>query len=432
MNLVKLVDDVKNSKFISTINNSRFIKAVNNSKIAKVLKWLKIQLASPLKKYAMIIALVVVTLFFTYRTGGKILLPSNVSNLISQNAYVFVLATGMLFCILTGGNIDLSVGSVVCFVGSIGATMMENKGMNPLTSIIIMLVFGLLIGAWQGFWIAYVRVPPFIVTLAGMLIFRGLSNVVLDGMTISLTNEGYIKAFGGGANCYIPDIFKMIDFNLTCFIIGVLACIIYVFLTLHSRRKKVKLGYQAEKLGSLLIRIILICVVVLVFSFRLSQYRGIPTSLVWVMIIVGIYGYISSKTTLGRHFYAVGGNEKATKLSGINTNRVYFLAYLNMGLLSALAGMLTIARMTSAQPTYGSNYEMDAIGSCFIGGASAYGGIGTVPGVIVGAVLMGVINLGMSITGVDANYQKVVKGVVLLAAVIFDVVSKRNRTEKCL
>ncbi len=426
MNLEKVVDDIKNSKLVCTINNSKIVKVINNSKVMRARRWLSKKLSSPLKKYAMIIALVAVTLFFTYRTDGKILLPSNVSNLISQNAYVFVLATGMLFCILTGGNIDLSIGSVVCFVGSIGATLMENEGINPIVSIVAMLIFGLLIGAWQGFWIAYVRVPPFIVTLAGMLIFRGLSNVVLNGMTVSLTNEAYIKAFGGGANCYIPDFFKMKDFNLTCFIIGVLACIIYTFLALYSRRKKVKLGYQTEKLGSLLIRIVLICAVVLAFSYRLSQYRGIPTSLVWVMIIVGIYGYISSKTTLGRHFYAVGGNEKATKLSGINTNRVYFLAYLNMGLLSALAGMLTIARMTSAQPTYGTNYEMDAIGSCFIGGASAYGGIGTVPGVIVGAVLMGVINLGMSITGVDANYQKVVKGVVLLAAVIFDVVSKRS------
>lgn len=426
MNLEKVVDDIKNSKLVCTINNSKIVKVINNSKVMRARRWLSKKLSSPLKKYAMIIALVAVTLFFTYRTDGKILLPSNVSNLISQNAYVFVLATGMLFCILTGGNIDLSIGSVVCFVGSIGATLMENEGINPIVSIVAMLIFGLLIGAWQGFWIAYVRVPPFIVTLAGMLIFRGLSNVVLNGMTVSLTNEAYIKAFGGGANCYIPDFFNMKDFNLTCFLIGVLACIIYTYLALYSRRKKVKLGYQTEKLGSLLIRIVLICAVVLAFSYRLSQYRGIPTSLVWVMIIVGIYGYISSKTTLGRHFYAVGGNEKATKLSGINTNRVYFLAYLNMGLLSALAGMLTIARMTSAQPTYGTNYEMDAIGSCFIGGASAYGGIGTVPGVIVGAVLMGVINLGMSITGVDANYQKVVKGVVLLAAVIFDVVSKRS------
>lgn len=378
------------------------------------------------KRYTMIFALILVTLFFAWKTDGKILLPQNVSNLISQNAYVFILATGMLFCILTGGNIDLSIGSVVCFVGSIGATLMENREVNMYVAILLMVIFGCLIGAWQGFWIAYVRVPPFIVTLAGMLIFRGLSNVVLEGMTVPLTNETYINIFGGGANCYLPDFFGMKGFNFTCMLAGIIACIIFVFLQISNRFKKLKLGYQTEGLHLVIIKTIVICLVILLFAIRLSQYRGIPTALIWVMIVILIYGYISSKTTIGRHFYAVGGNEKATRLSGINTNRVYFLAYLNMGFLSALAGMLTIARMTSAQPTYGTNYEMDAIGSCFIGGASAYGGIGTVPGVIVGAVLMGVINLGMSIMGVDANYQKVVKGLVLLAAVIFDVASKRS------
>ena len=176
-----------------------------------------------------------------------------------------------------------------------------------------------------------------------------------------------------------------------------------------------------------ILKSVVITAVIIFFTVKLSQYKGIPMALVWVALIIAIYTYITSKTTIGRHFYAVGGNELAAKLSGINTNRVYFIAYTNMGLLSAFVGMLTIARMTSAQPTYGQNYEMDAIGSCFIGGASAYGGIGTVPGVIVGAVLMGVINIGMSIMGVDANYQKVVKGLVLLAAVIFDVVSKREK-----
>ena len=190
-----------------------------------------------------------------------------------------------------------------------------------------------------------------------------------------------------------------------------------------SKQKK---GYTIENMAVFLIKTILIGVVILAFSFRLAQHKGIPTVLIWVLIVVMVYGYITSNTTTGRYFYAVGGNEKATKLSGINTNKVYFLAYLNMGFLAALAGMVTIARMTSAQPTYGQSYEMDAIGSCFIGGASAYGGIGTVPGVIVGAVLMGVINLGMSLMGVDQNMQKVVKGLVLLAAVIFDVVSKRG------
>lgn len=378
------------------------------------------------KKYTMIIALVLVTMFFFIKTGGKILKPQNVSNLVSQNAYVFVLASGMLFCILTGGNIDLSIGSVVCFVGSIGATMMETKGLNFVVSIIIMISFGLLIGAWQGFWIAYVRIPPFIVTLAGMLVFRGLSNVVLQGQTVSLTNQTYIKLFGGGADCYVPDIFGIEKFNLTCMLFGILICIIYILLQCKSRINKTRKGYETEPLYTMLLKVIVICLAILAFFIRLSQNEGIPTALIWVLIVVLVYGYISSKTTVGRHFYAVGGNEKATRLSGINTNRVYFLAYLNMGFLSAIAGMLTIARLTSAQPTYGANYEMDAIGACFIGGASAYGGIGTIPGVIVGAVLMGVINLGMSIMSVDANYQKVVKGLVLLAAVIFDVVSKRG------
>ena len=386
----------------------------------------KAKLMDVVKKYTMILVLILVVIFFTVGTQGKILFPQNVSNLIAQNAYVFVLATGMLLCILTGGNIDLSVGSVVCFVGAVGAALMENKGMNPYLAIVVMVLIGVAIGAWQGFWIAFVRIPPFIVTLAGMLVFRGLSNVVLNGMTVSLKSQSFIKLFGGGADCYVKDIFGMEGFNLTCMLAGAIACLIFVAVTLRSRMQRTKKGYETGSMAGMLIKLVLICAVILAFTFKLSQYKGIPTVLIWVLVVVLIYGYITSNTTVGRYFYAVGGNEKATKLSGINTDKVYFLAYINMGLLSALAGMITIARMTSAQPTYGQNYEMDAIGSCFIGGASAYGGVGTVPGVIVGAVLMGVINLGMSIMGVDANYQKVVKGLVLLAAVIFDVVSKKG------
>ena len=387
----------------------------------------KAKLKAGFQKYTMIIVLILVALFFTWGTQGKILFPQNINNLISQNAYVFILATGMLLCILTGGNIDLSVGSVVCFVGAIGAVLMVNMKVNMVVAILIMILVGTLIGAFQGFWIAYVRIPPFIVTLAGMLAFRGLSNVVLDGMTISIKEcTAFVNLFGGGANCYIPDFFGNGSLNLTCVFAGVLATVIYVFIQIKSRMSKQKKGYAIENMAVFLIKTILIGVVILAFSFRLAQHKGIPTVLIWVLIVVMVYGYITSNTTTGRYFYAVGGNEKATKLSGINTNKVYFLAYLNMGFLAALAGMVTIARMTSAQPTYGQSYEMDAIGSCFIGGASAYGGIGTVPGVIVGAVLMGVINLGMSLMGVDQNMQKVVKGLVLLAAVIFDVVSKRG------
>ena len=380
-----------------------------------------------LKKNTMVIVLIVVIAFFSWQTGGAILLPMNVSNLISQNAYVFVLATGMLLCILTGGNIDLSVGSVVCFVGAVGAILMMNMGVPVWLAILVMILIGTTIGAFQGFWIAFVRIPPFIVTLAGMLAFRGLSNVVLNGLTVSIKDKtSFVNLFGGGADCYIPDIFGGANLNLTCLFGGIAAAIILVVLQTTSRIKKKNSGYELEPVWTFLLKLIVLAGVLILFAYKLAQHKGIPSVLIWVLIVVFIYGYITSNTTVGRYFYAVGGNEKATKLSGIDTNKVYFLAYTNMGFLAALAGMITIARLTSAQPTYGQNYEMDAIGSCFIGGASAYGGIGTVPGVIVGAVLMGVINLGMSLMGVDANVQKVVKGAVLLAAVIFDVVSKRG------
>jgi len=297
-----------------------------------------------------------------------------------------------------------------------------------ILTVLIMLVVGTAIGAFQAFWIAYVRIPPFIVTLAGMLAFRGLSNVVLNGLTISVKDcTSFVNLFGGGANCYIPDVFNFGGINGLCLIVGIVFAALYVVLELKKRLTKIKKDYEVESAVSFWVKTVLIAAVIFAFAFRLAQHKGIPTVLIWVFLVILIYGYITSNTTVGRSFYAVGGNEKATKLSGINTNKVYFLAYTNMGLLAALAGMVTIARLTSAQPTYGQNYEMDAIGSCFIGGASAYGGIGTVPGVIVGAVLMGVINMGMSLMGVDANMQKVVKGMVLLAAVIFDVVSKRGK-----
>ncbi|MCR4607298.1 MAG: sugar ABC transporter permease [Oscillospiraceae bacterium] len=377
------------------------------------------------QKYTMIIALILVTGFFALRTNGKILMPQNITNIISQNAYVFVLATGMLCCILTGGNIDLSVGSVVCFVGTIGAVLMD-KDLNMWLAVLVMLVVGLLIGAWQAFWIAYVKVPPFITTLSGMLIFRGLSNVVLQGKTMAVTNAKFVQIFGGGANCYVPDIFGGENINVLCLIVGALACLLYLVLTVRNYSVRRKAGLESDSLLKTVIKAVVIVVVVMFFAWRLAQYKGLPMALIWVVGVVLIYSYITSKTTVGRYLYAIGGNETATRLSGINTKSIYFFAYANMGLLAGLAGILTIARLTSAQPTYGQSYEMDAIGSCFIGGASAYGGVGTVPGVIIGALLMGVINIGMSIMGVDANFQKVVKGLVLLAAVIFDVVSKKK------
>ena len=383
----------------------------------KVMNWLQ--------KNTMIIILVLVVLFFTWQTGGKLLLPQNITNLIAQNAYVFILATGMLLCILTGGNIDLSVGSVVCFAGAVGAILMA-KGVNMWVAVAAMLVIGTVIGGIQAFCIAYLHVPPFITTLAGQLIFRGLSNVVLQGRTQTVNVQAFKDIFGGGATCYVPDLLGGNGINLLCLVVGVAACALLLFSTFRTRAVRVKKGYAVDPMLTVIARSLVIVAVVMFVVVKLAQYKGIPSALIWVVLVVSVYAYITSKTRMGRYLYAVGGNEKATKLSGIDTRKVYFFAYTNMGFLAGLAGIMTIARMASAQPTYGDSYEMDAISSCFIGGASAYGGVGTVTGVIVGAVLMGVINLGMSVMGIDQNYQKVVKGLVLLAAVIFDVMSKRN------
>lgn len=378
------------------------------------------------KKYTMIIALILVILFFQIGTGGKILFAQNINNLISQNAYVFVLATGMLCCILTGGNIDLSVGSVVCFTGGIGAAMMA-AGSNMIVAVVVMLVVGLLVGMFQGFWIAYIKVPPFIATLAGMYAFRGLSNVVLQGFAVSVTDTAFLNIFGGGADCYVPDFIGSEELNVTCLVVGIVVAAAYILLTVRGRISRKAKGYEVAPLTGEAIKTVLISGIVIWLFYKLANYKGISAALIWIAIILTIYSYITKKTTIGRYLYAVGGNEKATRLSGVNTKKVYFIAYANMGLLAGLAGILTIARAASAQPTYGQGYEMDAIAACFIGGASAYGGIGSIMGMVVGATLMGVINQGMSIMGINANYQSVVKGVVLLVAIIFDVMSKKEK-----
>ena len=332
----------------------------------------------------------------------------------------------MLLCILTGGNIDLACGSVICFVGGIGAVMMD-KGINGFVAVIVMLVGGLLVGAWQGFWIAYIKVPPFIATLAGMYAFRGLANVFMQGYTIGIRDTTFLNVFGGGADCYIPDFFHGANINVTCLVAGILISVIYIAMVLKNRISAKSKGYDVTPLYSELIKMIVICAVVIWVFYKLANYKGIPVALIWIAVVLLAYGYITTKTRMGRYLYAVGGNEKATRLSGIDPRKVYFFAYLNMGLMSGLAGILTIARATQAQPTFGQGYEMDAIAACFIGGASAYGGEGNVFGIVIGALLMGVINQGMSIMGMEANYQKVVKGIVLLLAIVFDVLSNKKK-----
>ncbi|MBQ3705091.1 MAG: sugar ABC transporter permease [Clostridia bacterium] len=378
----------------------------------------------------MVIALVAVVIFFAIATGGNSLMPGSINNLISQNGYVFVLAAGMLLCILTGGNIDLSVGSVVCFTAAVGCVLMANK-VNMWIAVLAMLGIGLLIGIFQGFWIAKLRVPAFIATLSGMYAFRGFSNVVLGGFRVDITNDQFLILFGGGRECYVPDYIRQWmgttgKPNLTCLAIGAVTILVYILMTVRKILVQRKLNIHQSIPGQV-ITTVLISGVVGFIVWQLSNLRGFPTVLIWIALVLGIYQYITTKTAMGRHLYAVGGNEKATALSGVKTRNVYWFAYASMGLMAGLAGILTAARAKGIDPVYGEGYEMDAIASCFIGGASAYGGIGKVSGMIIGAVLMGVINQGMNMVGVDSNLQKVVKGLVLLGAVIFDVLSKRQK-----
>lgn len=376
-----------------------------------------------LTKNSMTIALVIVFILFYFLTGGRLLYAQNMSNLLLQNGYVLVMACGMLLCILTGGNIDLSVGSVICLVGGVAAVMITNNGFNIYLTILVCLLIGLAAGVWQGYWIGYVRIPPFITTLGGMFIFRGFGRLVLDSKTVSVQDQAFLNIFT--AYIKIPGLDTDTRI-LSPLVIGVLVVVFIFYSTISSRANKAKKGYRQNSAFADFGRSALISVVLLAYCWLLCQYKGISVMLLWVVVICLIYNFITSKTAFGRYFYAVGGNEKATKLSGINTNKVYFIAYANMGFLAGLCGLLCLARVGSVNGSTGTSFEMDAIGSCFIGGASAYGGSGTVPGVVIGALLLGVINMGMSIMGIGDSWQYVVKGGVLLVAVIFDVVSNRK------
>ena len=381
---------------------------------------MKSLLRGNIRQYAMIIALVVVVVVFEFLTKGILLKPLNISNLIQQNAYVLILAIGMLLCILTIGNIDLSVGSVVGLVGALSAIFILKMHMPIWIAMVLSLMAGFVIGAWQGLWIAYIGVPAFIVTLGGQLIFRGLTMVALQGTSLApLPNEYTFLAAG-----FVPDVAKIEGINLLALLAGGLACILYIVNEISKRRSKIKYNFDVPSIGAFLFKLLAITVVILAFSYALALYRGIPTVLLIVVALVLIYTFITDKTIPGRHIYAYGGNPKAARLSGIKTKRVLFWVYVNMGVLAALAGIVFTGRLNSATPKGGYGFELDAIAACFIGGASTTGGIGTVVGAIVGGLLMGVLNNGMSIMGVSIDWQQAIKGFVLLIAVGFDVISK--------
>lgn len=376
-----------------------------------------------IRQYAMLLALVVIMALFQFLTHGILLKPQNVTNLILQNSYVIILAIGMVLCILTGGNIDLSVGSVVAIVGAITGTLIVTMKVSMPIAILIGIFVGVLIGIWQGFWIAYVRIPAFIVTLAGMLLFRGLTLIVLQGKTISPFPKEFLQISGG----FVPDILgKNPHFNSTTILVSVIISALYLFLEIKKRISKKKYGFDVIPVSLFIVQIAVILFGLNLFAFWLATYKGIPIILVILAVLIVAYSFLTTKTTFGRHIYAIGGNEKAAKLSGVNTNKVLFLTYVNMGVLSAITGIVFTARLMAATPTAGNNFELDAIAACFIGGASATGGVGTVIGAIIGALVMGVLNNGMSILGVGSDWQMAIKGSVLLAAVAFDIISKNK------
>jgi len=385
-----------------------------------------------LKEHTMKIVLVLVVIFFTITTKGKMFQPSSFSALINQNAYVFVLATGMMMCMLIKGNIDLSVGASICLLDAIAAILLTEKGMSIPLVMFITLVIGLAIGALMGWLIAYINIPPWIATLGGFLAFRGLGTALLIPTGPLSVGKEYCNIF----NAYIPNIGSG-TFNITSLIVGIVCCLILAYTMISTRANKIKKGYEAESLTSVIVKLILLCAVIILVAVKLGQYKigklpgqGIPVVLIWVAAILLIYNFIASKTTLGRYFYAMGGNMEATRLSGINTKFILFLAYLNMQFLTVIAGWITLARNSGANGTMGTNFELDAISACIVGGVSAYGGSGNVFGMVVGATLIGVINIGMNLMGIDANWQKVVKGGVLLAAVVFEILNNRDKKEK--
>lgn len=401
---------------------------------------------SVMKGNTMIFVLVGVMLLFEVlirlTDHGSLFAPANITNIIRQNSYVVILATGMLCCILTGGNIDLSVGSIVALVGALAGVFIVNWGWPVWLGILACLIIGTMIGAFHGFFIAYIHIPPFITTLAGMLLWRGVATIVLDGKPIAPFPEKYnnlFQSFAPSPSEATVEKWGEIDFMgeyvdkftlIVTLIITLLCILAYIALEITSRKNKIKKNYSVSSKGSFIAKLVVLSLVILVIGQFLARDRGIPVILILLAVIIAVYSYFTQNTVPGRYLYAIGGNEKAARLSGVNTNNVMFFAYTNMGFISAIAALVTVARLNSAQPTGGQNYEMDAIASCFIGGASAYGGTGTVTGAVIGAIFMGVLNNGMSILGVDMNWQRAVKGLVLLLAVIFDVVSKQKKSHK--
>lgn len=379
-------------------------------------------LKNNLREYGLLISLVAIMVFFQVMTNGTLFQPLNLTNLILQNSYIIVMALGMLL-VIVAGHIDLSVGSVCGFIGAVAAVLMVEYEMHFVPATLICLVLGGAIGAAQGYWVAYYKIPSFIVTLAGMLVFKGLALAVLAGSSVGPFPADFQLLSTG----FIPDPFSGENLRILSLMVGVLIALGLLISKVRERADRLKHGMDNEPTVFFVLKNLVFVAMISAFSYLLSSYKGLPNVLIVMLLLMFAYDFVTSKTTLGRRIYALGGNEKAARLSGIKTERLTFYTFINMGVLAALAGLIFAARLNTATPKAGLGFELDVIAACFIGGASASGGVGKVLGAVIGAFIMGVMNNGMSIMGIGIDWQQVIKGLVLLAAVCIDVYNK-NKT----
>ncbi|RRH84136.1 sugar ABC transporter permease [Variovorax beijingensis] len=381
-------------------------------------------LKNNLREYGMLISLVAIMVLFQVLTDGTLLRPLNLTNLLLQNSYVVIMALGMLL-VIVAGHIDLSVGSVCGFIGALAAVLMVEYEWHFVPTAIISIAAGAVIGAAQGWFVAFRKIPSFIVTLAGMLVFKGLTLALLAGQSVGPFPVEFQRLSSG----FIPDPLGGLDgggLRITSLVVGALAAAALVFFKLRGRAKLAAHGMETEPYVFFLVKNLFFAAIILFFSYLLSTYKGLPNVLIVMAVLIVVYDFVTNRTTIGRRIYALGGNEKAARLSGVKTQRLAFLTFVNMGALAALAGLVFAARLNTATPKAGLGFELDVIAACFIGGASASGGVGRVMGAVIGAFIMGVMNNGMSILGIGIDYQQVIKGLVLLAAVFIDVYNKNK------
>jgi putative multiple sugar transport system permease protein len=381
----------------------------------------KVSTGSNIREYGLMIALVVIMIFFQFTTNGALFKPVNLTNLILQNSYIIIMALGML-CVIVAGFIDLSVGSVAGFIGALAAILMVRYGVSYQLVGIVCVITGGAIGAAQGYWVAFHKIPSFIVTLAGMLVFRGLTLALLGGNSVGPFAIGFQQLSSG----FIQDFSGLKGFNVTTMVIGAVVAAGMFYGSLRNRLNREKHGFQGGPFGFFVLENGILSGLLLLLTYQLASYKGYPNVLIVMGVLIALFAFITTRTTIGRRIYALGGNEKAAKLSGVKTERLAFLTFVTMGALAALAGLVFTARLNTATPKAGVGFELDVIAAVFIGGASASGGVGKVMGAVIGAFIMGVLNNGMSIMGVGIDWQQVVKGLVLLAAVIFDVYNKNK------